>query len=104
MTAIINRKTPIDSEYLQYNDKFLGKLEVDTCHNTLTHLNNRPHPTHRPPTLDKQTLEFILSHFEGIDFPRRISTKTTNGRQVLVNDKPEALARFKQANQLDCLY
>ena len=29
MTAIINKKTPIDSEYLQHNDKFLDKLESD---------------------------------------------------------------------------
>ena len=37
-----------------------------------------------------------------MDFPRKISTKTTEGRQILVNDKQEALARFKQANYLDC--
>ena len=37
-----------------------------------------------------------------MDFPRKISTKTTEGRQILVNDKPQALARFKQANYLDC--
>jgi len=37
-----------------------------------------------------------------VDFPRRISTKTTEGRQILVDDKPQALARFEQANWLDC--
>ena len=37
-----------------------------------------------------------------MDFPRKISTKTTEGRQILVNDKPQALARFEQANWLDC--
>ena len=37
-----------------------------------------------------------------MDFPRKISTKTTEGRQILVDDKPQALARFKQANYLDC--
>ena len=36
--------------------------------------------------------------FCSMDFPRKISTKTTEGRQILVNDKPQALARFKQAN------
>jgi len=44
----------------------------------------------------------MLSHFAGMDFPRTISTKTTEGRQVVVNDGEEALARFKQANYLDC--
>ena len=37
-----------------------------------------------------------------IDFPRKISTKTTEGRKIFVDDKPQALARFKQANYLDC--
>ena len=35
-------------------------------------------------------------------WPRTISTKTTEGRQVLVCTKEEALARFTQANYLDC--
>lgn len=52
--------------------------------------------------LSKPDLEFILNHFTALDFPRTISTKTTEGRQKLVNDKEEALARFKQANYLDC--
>ena len=47
-------------------------------------------------------LEFILGHFASSRFPRTISTRTTEGRQVLVNNKEEALARFKQANYLDC--
>ena len=37
-----------------------------------------------------------------MDFPRKVSTRTTGGRQVLVNDRPQALARFDQANWLDC--
>ena len=47
-------------------------------------------------------LDFILKHFAAMDFPRKLSTKTTEGRQILVDDKPQALARFKQANWLDC--
>ena len=35
-------------------------------------------------------------------WPRTISTKTTQGRQILVYNKEEAFARFKQANFLDC--
>ena len=55
--------------------------------------------------LDEQVktgLDFILSHFAAFALPRTISTKTTEGRQVWVNNKAEALARFKQANYLDC--
>ena len=47
-------------------------------------------------------LDFILKHFATLSFPRKISTKTTEGRQILVNNRAEALARFKQSNYLDC--
>ena len=47
-------------------------------------------------------LDFILSHFNSDVFPRNISTKATEGRQILVNDKSEALARFERVNNLDC--
>jgi hypothetical protein len=49
-------------------------------------------------------LDFILEHFESQFYiwPRTISTKTTHGRQILVYNKEEAFARFKQANFLDC--
>ena len=52
----------------------------------------------------EQGLDFILEHFEFQYFiwPRTISTKTTQGRQILVYSKEEAFARFKQANFLDC--
>lgn len=49
-------------------------------------------------------LDYILRHFEDQTriWPRTISTKTTKGRQVLAYSRQEALARFKQANWLDC--
>jgi hypothetical protein len=47
-------------------------------------------------------LDFILGHFAALAFPRMISTNTTEGRQVCVNNRAEALARFKQANYMDC--
>jgi hypothetical protein len=47
-------------------------------------------------------LDFILSHFEDPIWPRTISTKTTEGRQVSVCNKEKALARYEQANYLDC--
>jgi hypothetical protein len=52
----------------------------------------------------EQGLDYILRYFEGQNqiWPRTISTKTTKGGQVLVSSKEEDLARFKQANWLDC--
>jgi hypothetical protein len=58
-------------------------------------------PSHNRPVIVEEGLDFILSHFkEG--FPRTISTKTIEGRQIVVYNKDEALARFKAANYLDC--
>jgi hypothetical protein len=48
------------------------------------------------------TLEFILKHLDAPLWPRTISTKTSEGRQIVVNSKQEALARFKQSNYTDC--
>ena len=61
------------------------------------------HPTHPTQTSDKQALEFILTHFQQYGLPPQ-DFDQDHGRTVKysVNDKPEALARFKQANQLDC--
>jgi Primase X len=51
----------------------------------------------------EEGLDYILSHLEGQRlWPRAISTKTTEGRQVVVNSIEQALARFAQANFLDC--
>jgi hypothetical protein len=58
---------------------------------------------HQNPTSYRpfEGLDFILSHFkEG--FPRTISTKVSEGRQIPVSNKEEALAWFKAANWLDC--
>jgi hypothetical protein len=37
-------------------------------------------------------LDFIISHLNEPIWPRKISTKTTEGRQVMVSSKQEALA------------
>jgi hypothetical protein len=51
----------------------------------------------------EEGLDYILNHFEGQRlFPRTISTRTTEGRQVVVNSREEALARFDQSKILDC--
>jgi hypothetical protein len=47
-------------------------------------------------------LSLIISHFEEPLWPRTISTHTTEDRQVLVHNNNEALARFNQANFLNC--
>lgn len=59
-------------------------------------------PNHLRFGRSEEGLEFILTHFEEPIWPRTISTRTTKGSQVLVYSKEEALARFKQANCLDC--
>ena len=50
----------------------------------------------------KTSLELVLSHLEDPLWPRTLSTRTTEGRQVLVYSQDEALARFRQARFLDC--
>ena len=55
--------------------------------------------------LEAQTiidLGYILRHFEEPIFPRTYSTKTTENHQFIVYSMEEALARFKQADLLDC--
>jgi hypothetical protein len=46
--------------------------------------------------------DFLVTHFHDPLFPRTISTKMTEGRQVLVFSRDEALARFGESNFLDC--
>ena len=55
----------------------------------------------------RKGLNYILGHFVFqprylFIFPRTISTKTTEGRQIMVDSRQEALARFAQANFVDC--
>jgi hypothetical protein len=45
--------------------------------------------------------DFLVIHFQGPLFPRTMSTKMTEGRQVLVFSKEEALTRFGESS-LDC--
>ena len=48
-------------------------------------------------------LDFILSHFEKDSiWPRTISTKLTEGRQITVYSKLEAMSYYKDSNYLDC--
>jgi hypothetical protein len=50
----------------------------------------------------EEGLDFILSHFQDPVWPRTISTKSTQGRQIIVYSKEEALTYFKAASHLDC--
>ena len=47
-------------------------------------------------------LDYILSHFEEPLFPRTISTKKTENRQVVVNSRDEAIQYFEESNLEDC--
>lgn len=60
-----------------------------------------PNPIAYTTTIE-EGLDFILSYFPEPVWPRTISTKTTEGKQILVFNRKEALARFRQANFLDC--
>lgn len=68
----------------------------NTCH-TVTHV-TQISSVHCP----TEGLDFILSHLSEPMWPRTVSTKATDGRQVIVNSKEEALAYFNAANYLDC--
>jgi hypothetical protein len=50
----------------------------------------------------EEGLDFIEGHLAPPTYPRRIATYATEGKQMLVNNRGEALARFKQSNLLDC--
>lgn len=50
----------------------------------------------------EEGLALILTRFNGPLWPRTISTRATDGRQVLVEGKEQALAYFKAANYQDC--
>jgi hypothetical protein len=50
----------------------------------------------------EEGIDFILSHLDEPIWPRKVSSLTTQERQILVYNKEGALARFKQANLLDC--
>jgi hypothetical protein len=47
-------------------------------------------------------VDFLLSHLSKPNFPRTIATRITEGKQVVVHDKIEALAYYKMANYEDC--
>jgi hypothetical protein len=50
----------------------------------------------------EEGIDFILVHFEEPIWPRTVSSHTTEGGQILVYSKAEAITRFKQADLLDC--
>jgi hypothetical protein len=58
-----------------------------------------------PPTYPfdiESGLDYIIGHFEPPIWPRTISTKTTQNKQILIYSREEAVARFNQASFLDC--
>ncbi len=47
-------------------------------------------------------LDFTLSHFNDSIYPRTISTKLTEGRQITIYSKLEAMSYYKDSDYLDC--
>ena len=51
----------------------------------------------------KEGLKLILGHFDGEPlWPRTVSTRNTNGRQIAVNNTQEVMTLYAAANYLDC--
>jgi hypothetical protein len=75
----------------------ISAIATRTTSHTVTHVTHIS-LVHCP----KEGLDFILSHLSEPIWPRTVSTKATDGRQVIVNSHEEALAYFKAANYLDC--
>src|SRR5919197_1512224 len=53
-------------------------------------------------SMNIKDIQLILDHFEEPIFPRTISTKTNQGRQIPVNNIEEAYRMFGQADFIDC--
>jgi hypothetical protein len=47
-------------------------------------------------------VNFLLNHLAKPEFPRTIATKLTEGKQIIVATKEEALACYKDSNYMDC--
>jgi hypothetical protein len=47
-------------------------------------------------------VNFLLSHLAKPEFPRTIATKLTEGKQIIVASKEEAMICYKDANYVDC--
>src|SRR5690349_7669092 len=47
-------------------------------------------------------LNFLLKHLAKPEFPRTIATKLTEGRQIVVANKEEALTCYQDSNFIDC--
>src|SRR5919199_2668216 len=53
-------------------------------------------------SMNIKDIQLILDHFEEPIFPRTISTKATQAKQVPINNIDEAYIRFEEANFTDC--
>jgi hypothetical protein len=47
-------------------------------------------------------INFLLNHLAKPEFPKTIETKLTEGKQIIVATKEEALACYKNSNYMDC--
>jgi len=88
-----------------------NKINVRGCRGVFSYskpqcsmlLNNKIYTFKKVRSIE-EGLDFILSHFQGEQrlWPRKISTYATEGKQIKVRSREEALARFQQANLIDC--
>jgi hypothetical protein len=68
-------------------------------------MNNRPPQIFQAKALDVSPfdgLDYILGHFREPIWPRTISTRTTEGKQLVVGSREQALSKFVQSHWLDC--
>jgi hypothetical protein len=82
------------------NNVYLGRKNERTLVSEVNYCSFK-NPLHVPDLYHltvEEGLVLILSHFHEPLWPRTISTKATDGRQVLVSSKEQALAYFKAAN------
>ena len=47
-------------------------------------------------------IDFLLNHLKKPEFPRTIATLLTEGKQIIVSNKEEALSFYKDSNYMDC--
>jgi Primase X len=61
-----------------------------------------PNNNHELTAIVESGLDFILSHFPYLSFPRTISTFESQNKQIMVRSKEETLRRYEESNYIDC--
>jgi hypothetical protein len=93
----------LETEHSDKSIGYLGRKNERTLVSKVNYcsfINSLPLPN--IPFNVEKGLAYILSHFHDPLWPRTIATKTTDGRQVPVYSREQALAYFEVANYQDC--